>query len=120
MSAQAQNKPDTKAFLNRCSALVQRLNPSYTTCTDSVVAWKQERIAIKALYKNTYKPVMTNDEVSQYTSYATQYKKFMADAKLEKFGENLNEKADTVGKKLSRGFKRVKAKVSGAIDGMKE
>ena len=104
-----------KKFLKRCEALVTRIDDRYAQNADSVAAWKAERKNIQTLYKERYKSAFSDDELEEYSKITTQYKTKMTDLKLD----NLGEKLDTIGSKMSRSMKRTGKKVSGFFKGLK-
>ena len=72
-----EEKPDTKAFLNRYQNLVMRMEKAAANnnvTRDSIYAWKDERTAIKRLYSDTYKHILSDDELEKYFAISTDYK----------------------------------------------
>ena len=87
-----EEKPDTKAFLNRYQNLVMRMEKAAANnnvTRDSIYAWKDERTAIKRLYSDTYKHILSDDELEKYFAISTDYKATRASMNLDKVGENV-------------------------------
>ncbi|MGM9713165.1 MAG: hypothetical protein ACI3Y5_03475 [Prevotella sp.] len=102
-----EQKPDTKAFLNRYQNLVMRMEKASangTVTKDSIYAWKDERTAIKRLYSDTYKRIFTDDEVEKYFAISTDYKTTRASINLDKVGDNVSTTMKRTGKKISGWF----------------
>lgn len=110
----AQQNPYGQKFLNRYRNLLLRMTEESYTCKDSLHAWKLEKKSIKYDYRDTYRILMTDDEVRQYNSYNMQYKKRVAQLKLKKIGKGLSK----TGSNVSDSFKRAGSKVSGSVEGL--
>lgn len=102
-----EEKPDTKAFLNRYQNLVMRMEKAAANnnvTRDSIYAWKDERTAIKRLYSDTYKHILSDDELEKYFAISTDYKATRASMNLDKVGENVSTTMRRTGKKISGWF----------------
>ena len=102
-----EEKPDTKAFLNRYQNLVMRMEKAAANnnvTRDSIYAWKDERTAIKRLYSDTYKHILSDDALEKYFAISTDYKVTRASMNLDKVGENVGTTMRRTGKKISGWF----------------
>lgn len=117
LCATAQTKPSSnQKFLKRCEKLVDRVQLKYAQNADSVDAWKAERIKIKNLYKERYNAAFNDEEIERYMELSAEYKSKMTEMNLN----NLGEKVDSVGAKVSRSMQRTGKKVSGFVKGLKK
>ena len=106
----AQTEGSTK-LLKRYSALVERVSEKYMDNPDSVAAWRAERKLIQELYKARYKSQFTDDEIEQYFTINTKYRKKTSQAQLN----DLGEKVDSLGNTLGKHFNRLSRKLSGVL-----
>lgn len=117
LCATAQTKPSSnQKFLKRCEKLVDRVQLKYAQNADSVDAWKAERIKIKNLYKERYNAAFNDEEIERYMELSAEYKSKMTEMNLN----NLGDKVDSVGAKVSRSMQRTGKKVSGFVKGLKK
>jgi len=113
MNAQTANN---QQFIKRYNKLVDRVQVKYAENADSVAAWKAERKAIQVLYKEKYRDSFSDDELEEYSSLNAQYRSKMTEMKLN----DLGERVDSIGSKVSKNVKRTGKKISGFITGLKK
>lgn len=115
MPAQAQTAKD---FLKKYGEFVEQVNKKKEIKEMEVAALDSTFNKFTQEYHNTYKAKMTNEEVETYTKYRTTYLKKMAVFHTRKVADMVAEQADTVGRKVLKGAKKVGAKVGGFIKGV--
>ena len=69
---------------------------------------------LTAEYHETYKAMMTDEQISKYTELRTRYQKKVVGRTASKVGE----KVDSVGQKVIKGVKKTGSKVSGFLKGI--
>ena len=95
------------SFLERYHALVVMVEAEKTITDENYEVYS-------AKYHETYKAMMTDEQISKYTELRTRYQKKVVGRTASKVGE----KVDSVGQKVIKGVKKTGSKVSGFLKGI--
>ena len=110
LSGRAQSN-GTEEFLDRYQALVVMVESEEVISDEEYNVFSAKFDQLTSEYHDTYKPLMTDDQLSKYTELRTRYQKKVLDRTAGKVGE----KIDSVGQNVIKGVKKTGSKVSGFL-----
>lgn len=113
LSGRAQTN-GTEEFLDRYTALVVMVESEDVISDEEYKVFSAKYEELTSEYHETYKALMTDDQLSKYTELRTRYHKKVANRTVEKVGE----KIDSVGQNVIKGVKKTGSKVSGFLKGI--
>jgi hypothetical protein len=113
LSGRAQSN-GTEEFLDRYQALVVMVESEEVISDEEYNVFSAKFDQLTSEYHETYKPLMTDDQLSKYTELRTRYQKKVLDRTAGKVGE----KIDSVGQNVIKGVKKTGSKVSGFLKGI--
>ena len=113
LSGRAQTN-GTEEFLDRYQALVVMVESEEVISDDEYKVFSAKFEELTGEYHDTYKALMTDDQISKYTELRTRYQKKVLDRTAGKVGE----KIDSVGQNVIKGVKKTGSKVSGFLKGI--
>ena len=113
LSGRAQSN-GTEEFLDRYQALVVMVESEDVISDEEYKVFSAKFDQLTSEYHETYKPLMTDDQLSKYTELRTRYQKKVLDRTAGKVGE----KIDSVGQNVIKGVKKTGSKVSGFLKGI--
>ena len=113
LSGRAQSN-GTEEFLDRYQALVVMVESEEVISDEEYNVFSAKFDQLTSEYHDTYKPLMTDDQLSKYTELRTRYQKKVLDRTAGKVGE----KIDSVGQNVIKGVKKTGSKVSGFLKGI--
>ena len=113
LSGRAQSN-GTEEFLDRYQALVVMVESEEVISDDEYKVFSAKFEELTGEYHDTYKALMTDDQISKYTELRTRYQKKVLDRTAGKVGE----KIDSVGQNVIKGVKKTGSKVSGFLKGI--
>lgn len=113
LSGRAQSN-GTEEFLDRYQALVVMVESEDVISDEEYKVFSAKFEELTSEYHDTYKPLMTDDQLSKYTELRTRYQKKVVDRTAGKVGE----KIDSVGQNVIKGVKKTGSKVSGFLKGI--
>lgn len=113
LSGRAQSN-GTEEFLDRYQALVVMVESEDVISDEEYNVFSAKFDQLTSEYHDTYKPLMTDDQLSKYTELRTRYQKKVLDRTAGKVGE----KIDSVGQNVIKGVKKTGSKVSGFLKGI--
>lgn len=102
------------SFLERYHALVVMVEAEKTITDENYEVYSAKYDELTAEYHETYKAMMTDEQISKYTELRTRYQKKVVGRTASKVGE----KVDSVGQKVIKGVKKTGSKVSGFLKGI--
>lgn len=115
MGAHAQSAGD---FVARYQVFVDSV-ASKKAWTDAEAQWADSTYdAFTEQYHATYKPLMTNDQLTSYTACRTRYLRLRMGRKTSDATSDLGESVDSVSEKVAKGTKKTVAKVKGFMHGL--
>ena len=123
--AQAENKsashivPDSKTYVARLEKFVKEVDANDTLSQSK----KAEYSATYKKFLGEYKVVkdsLSDDDVRKCSKAKVQYQKAMTRIFAVNTADNVSDKAQNVGKKVSKFFRKTGKKIQGAIDGFKD
>lgn len=115
VGAQAQS---AQTFVNRYKQFVNQAwldkDPS-----DRLIAYNDSVFdAMTIQYHSTYKPLMTSDQIEDYTEYRTRYLRQRASRKATRTGNKVADSASEAGEQVQSSGSKVGAKVNGFFRGL--
>lgn len=113
LSGRAQSN-GTEEFLDRYQALVVMVESEDVISDEEYKVFSSKFEQLTSEYHDTYKPLLTDDQLSKYTELRTRYQKKVVDRTAGKVGE----KIDSVGQNVIKGVKKTGSKVSGFLKGI--
>ncbi|MBR5038951.1 MAG: hypothetical protein IKX65_09555 [Prevotella sp.] len=113
LSGRAQTN-GTEEFLDRYQALVVMVESEEVISDEEYKVFSAKFEELTGEYHDTYKALMTDDQISKYTELRTRYQKKVLDRTAGKVGE----KIDSVGQNVIKGVKKTGSKVSGFLKGI--
>lgn len=113
LSGRAQSN-GTEEFLDRYQALVVMVESEEVISDEEYKVFSAKFEQLTSEYHDTYKALMTDDQISKYTELRTRYQKKVLDRTAGKVGE----KIDSVGQNVIKGVKKTGSKVSGFLKGI--
>lgn len=113
LSGRAQSN-GTEEFLDRYQALVVMVESEEVISDEEYKVFSAKFEELTSEYHDTYKALMTDDQISKYTELRTRYQKKVLDRTAGKVGE----KIDSVGQNVIKGVKKTGSKVSGFLKGI--
>lgn len=113
LSGRAQSN-GTEEFLDRYQALVVMVESEEVISDEEYKVFSAKFEELTGEYHDTYKALMTDDQISKYTELRTRYQKKVLDRTAGKVGE----KIDSVGQNVIKGVKKTGSKVSGFLKGI--
>jgi hypothetical protein len=107
-------KGEVDHFLERYQAFVVMVEAEKTITDEDYTLFSTKYDQLTTEYHETYKAMMTDEQLSKYTELRTRYQKKVVDRTASKVGD----KIDSVGQKVIKGVKKTGSKVSGFLKGI--